>query len=49
MNEAVRRHRQADEPNAMMIDQFLEVRSRLNAELQQLLLQVTETSWQIAA
>lgn len=49
MNEAIKRHQQADDPNALMIEQFLEVRKRLNEELQNLLLQVTETSWQVAA
>ncbi|GAB3997202.1 hypothetical protein GCM10028807_41780 [Spirosoma daeguense] len=49
MNEAIRRHQQTDEPNGFIIEQFLEVRQRLNIELQDLLSQVTETRWQIAA
>ena len=49
MNEAIRRHNQADEPNAFMVEQFQEVRQRLNTELQNLLSQVTETNWRVVA
>lgn len=49
MNEAIRRHQRADEPNALIIEQFQELRQRLNIELQDLLSKVTETRWQIAA
>ena len=49
MNEAIRRHQQTDEPNAFMIEQFQELRQRLNAELQDMLSEITETRWQIAA
>lgn len=37
MNEAIRRHQQAEVPNLFMIEQFQEVRQRLNTELQDLL------------
>jgi len=49
MNEAIRRHMRTDEPNIFMIEQFQEMRKRLNAELQDLLSQATETRWQVAA
>ncbi len=49
MNEAIRRHAQADEPNAFMVEQFQEVRQRLNTELQNLLSQATETNWRVVA
>lgn len=49
MNEAIRRHRLADEASPFMIEQFLDIRNRLYEELQQLLLQVTETPWKVAA
>lgn len=49
MNDAIRRHQGADETNAFMIEQFLEMKQRLNAELQDLLSKVTESPWQIAA
>ncbi len=49
MNEAIRRHTRADDPNAFMLEQFQEVKKRLTAELQSLLSQATETHWQVAA
>ncbi len=49
MNEAIRRHQRADPPNAFMIEQFQEVKTRLTNELRGLLSQVTETPWQVAA
>lgn len=49
MNEAIHRHKQLDEPNAFMIEQYQEVKSRLTGELEKLLSQLTETQWQVAA
>ncbi|RIV25412.1 hypothetical protein DYU11_08930 [Fibrisoma montanum] len=49
MNEAIRRHQQADEPNAFMIEQFQEVKTRLTKELQDLMSRATEMQWQVAA
>lgn len=48
-NEAIRRHRQAAEPNAFMIEQFQEVKLHLTDELGDLLSTITETHWQVAA
>ncbi|GAB4028942.1 hypothetical protein [Spirosoma gilvum] len=49
MNDAIRRHQRAEEANTFMIEQFQEIKQRLNTELQDLLSKVTETPWQIAA
>ncbi|MBD2702407.1 hypothetical protein IC229_17290 [Spirosoma sp. BT702] len=49
MNEAIRRHQGAYEPNTFMIEQFQEVKNRLTDELRSLLSQVTEMRWQAAA
>lgn len=49
MNEAIHRHQQLDVPNAFMLEQFQEVKSRLTGELEKLLSQLTETQWQVAA
>ncbi len=49
MNEAIRRHQRANNPNEFMIEQFQEIKSRLTDELRGLLSQATETHWQIAA
>ncbi len=48
MNDAIRRHQQANSPNALMIEQFQEMKTRLTDELRSLLSQATETHWQIA-
>ncbi|WP_080058130.1 hypothetical protein [Spirosoma aerolatum] len=49
MNEAIRRHQRVEDGNPFMIEQFQEVRQRLHADLQDLLSQVTEVRWQLAA
>ncbi|MBN8822118.1 MULTISPECIES: hypothetical protein [unclassified Spirosoma] len=49
MNEAIRRHQRVEDGNPFMIEQFQEIRQRLHADLQDLLSQVTEVRWQLAA
>jgi hypothetical protein len=49
LNGAIRRHQQEAKAGVFIFDQSTEMKNRLTDELRSLLLQNTETPWQIAA